>query len=538
MEIQRLEKMSKQVRLKPNYVWKNLHRLLCSEELWIMAYERQKSNTGSLTPVMDPNDTMQGVSLERIRNTILLFKKDNWKPQIARQIQIPKPKKKQTRPLGIQGEMNKLAPGVVLLILQALYEPIFRETSYGFRPSVGTHDALQCIGRNFNGITTVLEGNIKTCYPSIHHSILIKILKRRISDNRFLDVIQKMLKAGIWDIEPHKLLTSNRGTPQGSIVSPILANIYLHEMDLFIEEWYKTNLIPLKFKKNAKPRLSATSVDVRSEILNLQKSQNPNIEENRSLKLKKLGMVVTAPESITPKLIYVRYANDFLIGTNLDPHTVVKLKDDLTTFLKKTLALTLNQEKSKIVDMHKKICVFLGYNIRVNAYKRLFLIKPNNKSSYLKRTTGYFVKLEIPIQNVINRLSQKGFCTGSGKPLSIGRLTAYDDQDIVRYGSALLRSILNYYALSVSTVYKHRIRYIIKFSLLHTFAHKYKTTVRKMHLKLGPDIDVEYKTINNKSNTLRKHVKLDKVNSARIWKMGAKFKNIYSGYLGKYTKTR
>jgi retron-type reverse transcriptase len=250
MEIQRLEKMSNQVRLKPNYVWKNLHRLLCSEELWIMAYEKQKSYAESLTPAMDINDIVQGMSLERIRNTILLLKKDTWKPQIAKQLRITEQEKKRTKTLEIQNEMDKLTQGVVLLILQALYEPSFREYNYGFRPGMGTHDALQYIERNFQGINTVLEGDIKTCYPLMHHSILMKILKKRISDNRFLDVIQKMLKAGVWGIETDKLLISNRNTPQGSIVSPMFANIYLHEMDLFIESWYKKNLIPLIEKKN------------------------------------------------------------------------------------------------------------------------------------------------------------------------------------------------------------------------------------------------------------------------------------------------
>jgi hypothetical protein len=247
-------------------------------------------------------------------------------------------------------------------------------------------------------------------------------------------------------------------------------------------------------------------------------------------------MLVVAPESITPRLIYVRYADAFVLGTNLDSHNVVKLKDDLTTFLKNTLALTLNQKKSKITNICKETCFFLGYNIKIDASKRLLLMKPNTKAPYLKRITGHFVKLEIPIQNVVNRLSQKGLCTGKGKPLSVGRLTADDDQGIVRYGSALLRALLNFYGPSVDTVHKHRIRYIVKFSLLHTFAHKYKSTVSKMHLKFGPDITVEYKSTDKEGIVTNKYVKLDKVNPAIMWKIGHPFKDIYSAYFGKYAR--
>jgi retron-type reverse transcriptase len=537
MDIQRLEKMSKQVWLKPDYVWKNLHRLLCSEKLWMVAHEKQKSSTNSLNHAIDLDGIIQKVSLERIRNTIFLLKKDTWEPQITKQIQIPKSVKKKTRLIIIQSEMDKLAQEVVLLILRALYEPIFREHNYGFRPDMETHDALQYIEKNFKSIDTVLKGDIKTCYPSLHHSILMKILKRRISDNRFLDVIQKMLKAGIWDMKADKLLTSQKNTPQGWIVSTMFVNIYLHEMDLFIEGWYEKNLIPL-IKNRTKLRLSSTSVNLKSKLLNLQKSRNLNIKKIRALELKKLDIVETLPKNINPRLMYVRYADEFVIGTNLDIHNVVKLKDDLTTFLKDVLALTLNQEKSKITNIRKEACFFLEYNIRIDTSQRLFLIKPHNKSPYLKRTTGHFVKLEIPIKNVISELSHKGLCTGSGKPVSMGRLTAYNDQDILMYGSTLLKDILNFYAPSVSTAYKHRIRYIIKFSLLHTFAHKYRTTVKKMYFKFGPDVTVEYKSVSNKSFGAKKHVKLDKVNPSIIWKVGHRFKDIYFGYFDKHTKKK
>jgi hypothetical protein len=395
---------------------------------------------------------------------------------------------------------------------------------------MGTHEALQYIERNFQGIDTVLESDIKTCYPVMHHPILMQILKRRIHDKKFLDVIQKMLKAGLWGIKTDKLLTLD-GTLSGSIVSPMLTNIYLHEMDLFIESWYKKNLIPL-IKKRKKDLISSTSINVKSRVQSLQKLHNFNVKEEKALKLKTLDMLTIIPENITPRLIYVRYADNFVLGTSLDTHNVVKLKDDLTKFLKNKLALTLNK-KSKIVNITKESCFFLGYNIKIDTSKKLLLIKPNNKSPYLKKITWHFVKLEIPIQNVINKLYQKGLCTGTGKPLSMGRLTPYDDQDIIRYGSNLLKSLFNFYAPSISTAHKHRIRYIVKFSLLHTFAHKYKSTVKKMHLKFGPDITLEYESTDKKDIITSKYVKLDKVNPAIIWKMGHQFKNIYSGYLGK-----
>lgn len=537
MDVERLEKISRQSGQNPDKIWKNLHRLLCSEKLWILSYEKQKSNAGAITPAMNPDDTLQGMSLDRFRKTILSLKNDSWKPQLIRQIQIPKPGKVEKRPLGIQGGTDKILQGVVLLILEAIYEPLFRPHSYGFRPGIGNHDALKYIENNFNGITHVLEGDIKACFPTIHHKILITLLQKRISDERFLNVIKKMLKAGVWDIQTNKLLTVNKGTPQGSIVSPILANIYLHEMDLFIEEWYKNNVVPLH-KGRETQKLSKPAVTIKSKIQILQKQENPNIKEIRFLKIKKLNMVAIAPESIKPRLIYVRYADDFVIGTNLDIHNIERLKSDLTLFLKENLQLALNQEKSNITDIRKESIFFLGFNIKIDPSQKISLIQQQNRSPYLKRTTGYFVKLCIPMQLVINKLALKGICKGNGKPISISRMTSFDDQDIISYGSALLRGILNYYAPTVSTVYKHRIRYIIKFSLLHTFAQKHRSSVSSMLNKYGPDIEVKYKHTDTKGNLTERSIKLDKVNSKLKWRLGHQYGDIYSIYLGKYSKSR
>jgi group II intron reverse transcriptase/maturase len=534
MDVERLEKISVQAKRDPDKIWNNLHRLLCSEKLWITSYEKQKSNAGALTPAMDSKDTMQGMSLDKIRKTIQSLKNDSWKPEISRQIHIPKPGRKETRPLGIQGGMDKLLQGVVLLILEAIYEPTFLPHSYGFRPGIGTHDALQYIDRTFKGTRFALEGDIQACYPTIHHSKLILILSKRIKDNRFLNVIQKMLKAGVWDIGTNKLAYQKVGTPQGSIVSPILANIYLHEMDLFIEKWYRDNIIPIY---RTTPKLSNTSAAVQSKIQYLQKIKSPDIKEIRKLKVQKLGMVSIAPESIAPRLIYVRYADDFLIGTNLDHHKVVKLKSDLTEFLKDTLALTLSQEKSKIADLKKSSILFLGFNIKISSSQKISLITSIAKSPYLKRTTGHFVRLEIPILKVIANLSQKGICDKEGYPISITRLTAFDDLDIIRYGSALLRGILIYYAPTKSTAHKHRIHYIIKYSLLHTLSHKYKSSVKKMFSKYPDNLTVKYEHKDMKGKVWPKQVKLDKVDPTVKWRLGEKL-NIYDTYLRKYTKSR
>lgn len=137
------------------------------------------------------------------------------------------------RPLGIPSTEDKLVQEVVKMILESIYEPKFSDYSHGFRPNRSCHSALQQIQNQFTGITWFVEGDIHACFDSFDHHVLVNILRERIEDENFLALIWKMLKAGYMEQWVYNCTFS--GTPQGSGVSPMLANIYLSKLDEFAE---------------------------------------------------------------------------------------------------------------------------------------------------------------------------------------------------------------------------------------------------------------------------------------------------------------
>lgn len=157
----------------------------------------------------------------------------------GRRVQIPKPGSSKTRPLTIAPPRDKIVQEVMRMILEVIFEPTFSNNSHGFRPNRGCHTALRQVKTQFGGATTIIEGDISKCFDSFDHEILIDLVKRRVSDTRFLQLIRKALKAGY--MEFHNIQHSIIGTPQGSIISPLLANIYLHELDVYVEKTLKAN---------------------------------------------------------------------------------------------------------------------------------------------------------------------------------------------------------------------------------------------------------------------------------------------------------
>ncbi len=144
----------------------------------------------------------------------------------------------QLRPLGVPTWPDKLVGEVMRLLLEAYYEPQFSDRSYGFRPGRGCHTALRKVAETWTGTTWFIEGDISDCFGSLDHEIMVRILAEKIHDNRFLRLIKQMLQAGY--LEDWEWNATYSGAPQGGVVSPVLSNIYLHRLDIFVE----TVLIP------------------------------------------------------------------------------------------------------------------------------------------------------------------------------------------------------------------------------------------------------------------------------------------------------
>lgn len=218
------------------YVFERIYRNLFNEDFFIRAYQKIYAKEGNMTPGID-NNTIDGFSKKKIAKLIELLKMERYQPKPVRRTYIPK-KNGKMRPLGIPTFTDKLEQEVVRQILEAIYEPIFRDTSHGFRPNRSCHTALHQVKSTCKGTNWVIEGDITSCFEKIDHNILLGILSKKIKDGRMLELIRRFLKAGYLEFkEKHNSLS---GTPQGGIISPILANIYLHEFDKYMEELVKT----------------------------------------------------------------------------------------------------------------------------------------------------------------------------------------------------------------------------------------------------------------------------------------------------------
>ncbi|WP_052567960.1 reverse transcriptase domain-containing protein [Ktedonobacter racemifer] len=233
---ERLETLRK---LNSNRQWTNddLYRLMFKEDLYIIAYEQIKSKPGNMTPGTD-GETLDGFSLKTIREIIEAMRSESFQFKPVRQSFIPKANGKM-RKLGIPSAKDKIVQQAIYMILEAIYDsphtPYFQETSHGFRPNHSCHTALREIRENWPAINWYIEGDIRACFDEVDHLTLVAILRKKITDERFINLIWKLLNAGYMDLHGTRK-DSLVGTPQGSIASPILANVYLHELDKFVEE--------------------------------------------------------------------------------------------------------------------------------------------------------------------------------------------------------------------------------------------------------------------------------------------------------------
>ena len=213
-----------------------LYRLLYRADLYMLAYERIKSKPGNMTPGTD-GETLDGFSLETIQTIIQEMQTEQFRFKPVRTTFIPKANGKM-RKLGIPCVRDKVVQEALRLILEAIYDSpygaCFRETSHGFRPNHSCHTALREFRGKWSAVNWLIEGDIRACFDELNHAVLVNVLRKKIRDERFLNLIRKLLNAGYMDLHGRRK-ESLIGSPQGGILSPILANAYLHELDEFVE---------------------------------------------------------------------------------------------------------------------------------------------------------------------------------------------------------------------------------------------------------------------------------------------------------------
>lgn len=487
----------------PEYRFQRLYRNLYNPDFYLLAYKNIYANGGSMTPGVN-GITIDGMSSQRIAKLIESLKDRSYQPNPARRTYIAKknnPAKK--RPLGIPSGDDKLVQEVIRMLLESIYEPNFSDASHGFRPQRSCHTALTKIQKTFTGAKWFVEGDIKACFDSFDHHVLIDILRKRIDDEAFISLMWKILKAGYMEQWQYHMTYS--GTPQGSGMSPILANIYLNELDRYMGE-YKARFYKPTRTANPAHRNMASKIFY-------YKAKNDKVWDDLSVEEKKecartlrqmrseQRKLPTHPvqETSYKAIQYVRYADDFIVGVIGSHEDAKKLKQDLTVFLKEKLGLTLSTEKTKITNTAEN-ARFLGYDISVSRSQDIKRLKNGKR----QRVYSGVVQLRMPLEKWTAKLLEYGAIRikkdESGKErwktMPRGKLINRTDIEILSRYNSEIRGLYNYYAIAgnVSTLNHFSSR--MKYSMLKTFGSKYRCKVRKIkerYVKNG-EFTVAYKT--------------------------------------------
>lgn len=473
-----------------NYKFERLYRILFNEEMFYVAYQRIYAKEGNMTKGSD-GQNIDNMSLKRIEKLIDTLKNETYQPQPSRRVYIPK-KNGKKRPLGIPTFNDKLIQEVVRMVLEAIYEGSFENTSHGFRPNRSCHTALTHIQREFNGAKWFIEGDIKGFFDNISHDVLINILMERIGDERFIRLIRKFMKAGY--VESWQFHNTYSGTPQGGIISPILANIYLDKLDKYIKEYI------VCFDKGKKRKFSRESMDfgnARKRIVRRLKSVKD--EKQRAKLILELKAIEQGRakypngdemDADYRRMKYARYADDFLVGIIGSKQDAQQIKEDIKDFLADKLALELSDEKT-LVTHTEKSAKFLGYEITVRKSNE----QRRDKRGRLRRTYGKRLCLNVSKETVRRKLFDWGvleLTTRNGKeiwkPKCKSGLIFNDDLEILDSYNREIVGFYNYYSIANNCAHAlNNFRYIMEYSMYKTFAGKYQCRTRKINKKYRKD---------------------------------------------------
>jgi group II intron reverse transcriptase/maturase len=460
-----------------------VYRCLYSEDLYLVAYNKLYRNDGALTPGTE-DDTVDGMNMKRIRRIIQLLRYERFKFRPSRRTYIDK-KSGGKRPLGIPNFTEKLVQEVLRMILEAYYEPRFRESSHGYRPERGCHTALAYLKQKFQGTTWFIEGDIKGCFDNLDHDVMMRILGKDIQDGRLLNLIRRCLEAGVMeDWQYHRTYS---GAPQGGVLSPLLSNIYLHELDTFIEE----TLIPQYSRGKrrapnrdywkyqypiecARERGDAETVHRLEQERRTQPSQDVNDPHFRRLR-------------------YVRYADDFILGFVGPKAEAEAIKTAIGAFLRDKLQLTMNSEKTLITHARTEHARFLAYAVSI--YHNNHKLSQRGETPVKTRSINGTVRLGIPY-GLVDKLTKRYM--KKGKPTSEAALLAFSDAHIIDVYQQRFRGIAEYYKYAVDRKALSKLKYVMEVALVSTFANKFKITKKQAYARYRGRRTVddhEYKTL-------------------------------------------
>lgn len=385
------------------------------------------------------------------------------------------------------------------MLLEEIYEPVFSDWSYGFRPKRSCHSALKEIRNSWKGTKWVCDVDIKGYFDNIDHDLLLKFLSKRIADNKFLALLKKFLKAGYLD--NWRYFGTHSGTPQGGIISPILANVFLHELDEFMKNRIsefgkggrrKPNPIYKRALQNRANRIKwirqgfgASGMPADEQKIQKWRHEADELEK----KLRTLSSVIM-DDSEFKRMRYVRYADDFLIGVTGSKNEAKKIMKEVVDFVETELHLEISKEKSGIIDP-KKGFTFLGYEIKTRRESKqvkcvVGLNADGSKTHAVKRTITEHVHLGVPRERILKFCSLRGYGNydgGYGNSAGRPAMMHMSDYEIIGQYNAEMLGYSNYYNLS-PVLYLNKLHWIWENSLYKTLAGKHRISRTKIARRL------------------------------------------------------
>lgn len=454
------------------YKYDRIYRNFFNRDLYLRAYSKIYAKEGNMTAGTD-GKTIDGFSKKNIESLIARLKTEEYYPNPVRRT-YRKKKNGKMRPLGIPSFEDKLVQEVVRQILEAIYEPLFSENSHGFRTDRSCHTALMQIKRTARGSRWAIEGDITGCFDNIDHNILLSILSEKIKDGRFIELIRRFLKAGYYEFNEVK--NSYSGCPQGTIISPILSNIYLNEFDRYMEEM--TKAVNTGKVKRATPEYK--------RLYNKRCTARKNGDIEKAEQLLREMRRIPANDPMDNNFIrmkYVRYADDFVILVDGNKKLAYEVKDKITVFLKERLNLELNADKTLITNLKDGRVKFLGYEI-VKSQCDTKITK--NKNGETRRTANGKIQLLVPSAVIAEKIRK---FSAKGKPAAFTARANMTILDMIQQYNSEIRGLYNYYCLATDVGKKlHRFKFYHYYSLVKTIARKEKSSVAKVIDKYGIDV--------------------------------------------------
>lgn len=464
------QKLSKD--LNNNLPTNNLTTIMSNRDFLISCYQNIQSKPGNMTRSLDL-ETLDSIDIDWFNKVTQTFRNGKFNFEPSKRTYIAKTNGKQ-RPLTIPSSRDKIVQEGMRTLLEYIFDASFCESSHAFRPKRGCHTALNRIRMRFRHSNWFIGGDINQQYPSIDHNILVNILREKIQDEPFIDLVYKYMCVGYGE-KSDKIIPMKIGIMQGGLISPILSNIYMHPFDIWMEEV----LIPKYTKGNRKKTNPEYTKRIHQHGYAADKTISNTIANDENF-----GLVE-----------YVRYADDFLIGVQGSKDTCNKIREEIKTFLEKHLAMTLNIDKTHVTHSTTEKALFLGYVISCTPkFKKP--IEKDSRNRLVRKTTR--TVMNAPIKRVVEKLRLKKFLNSKNQPTRCGRYINMDLWNIIESYKSIERGILNYYAMANNYGrLSARVHYCLKYSCALTISSKMKLkTMRGAFKRYGKNLTIK---VNDKS---------------------------------------